>query len=114
MLTRVEVRAVLSRLRGEPWLVASILYGSGLRLLESLRLRVKDVDLIQRRLLVRDAKGAKDRITLIHSSLVEPLNSQIGRVREQHEIAKTKQYAGVELPYALARKHPSAHLEVGW
>ncbi|MEO8377577.1 MAG: integron integrase [Candidatus Sumerlaeota bacterium] len=114
VLTRTEVRAVLSRLRGEPWLVANLLYGSGLRLLEALRLRVKDIDLIQRRLLVRDAKGAKDRITLIPASLVGPLHSQIARVREQHEIAKTKQYAGVELPYALARKYPSAHLEVGW
>ena len=114
VMTRAEVRAVLAGLGGKPWLVASLLYGSGLRLLEALRLRIKDVDMVQNRLLVRDAKGSKDRITLLPASLVEPVHSQIERVRERHEIAKSKNYAGVELPYALSHKYPSAHLEVGW
>jgi integrase len=113
-LTRPEVRAVLSGLSGEPWQVASLLYGSGLRLTEALHLRIKDVDLSQCRLLVRDAKGSKDRITLLPSSLVDPMHRKIAAAREQHEIAKTKRYAGVELPYALASKYPNAHLDLGW
>ncbi len=114
VLTRLEVRAVLSRLTGDPWLVASLLYGSGLRLSEALRLRIKDIDLAQHRLLVRDAKGSKDRITLLPGSMVDPMNTQIARARTQHDIAKTKNCAGVELPYALARKYPTAHLDLGW
>ncbi len=114
VLSREEVRPVLARLRGEPWLVASLLYGSGLRLLEALRLRVKDADLVQRRLLIRDAKGAKDRITMLPESLVDTVRTQISRVRDQHEVAKRRNYAGVQLPYALTRKYPGAHLELGW
>ena len=114
VLSRGEVRAVLAVLRGEAWLVASLLYGSGLRLLEALRLRIKDVDLVQHRLLVRDAKGSKDRITLLPASLINPMKVQLARDREQHELAKSRNYAGVELPFALARKYPAAHLDLGW
>ena len=105
---------MLSGLSAELWLVASLLYGSGLRLIEALRLRIKDVDLSQCRLLVRDAKSSKDRITLLPSNLVDPMHRKMAGAREQHEIAKTKQYAGVELPYARARKYLNAHLDLGW
>ena len=73
VLTRTEVRAVLGNLSGGDWLVVSLLYGSGLRLLEVLHLRIKDVDLGQRKLIVRDAKGMKDRVTVLPDGLVEPL-----------------------------------------
>ena len=65
-------------------------------------------------LLIRDAKGAKDRITMLPASVVEPVRIQMTRVRHQHEVAKSRHYAGVELPFALSRKYPCAHLELGW
>ena len=114
VLTRGEVRRLLSHLPDPHWLIASLLYGSGLRLLEALRLRVKDVSLDQRKLIVRDGKGAKDRVTVLPDSLVQPLRLQLEHVRERHQFAEGHGYAGVELPYALARKYPRAHLELGW
>lgn len=114
VLSRNEVRRVLGHLRPPYWLIASLLYGSGLRLMEALRLRVKDVDLEQRQLLVRNGKGAKDRVTVLPDSLIEPLRMQLEQVREQHRLAQEAGYGGVELPYALARKYPGAHLEIGW
>lgn len=114
VLSREEVRAVVGRLRGEYWLIGSLLYGSGLRLMEAVRLRYKDVDLKRRMLLVRDGKGAKDRVTLLPDSLVRPIAVQLARVRELHELARAEGYAGVELPYALERKYPGAHLELAW
>jgi site-specific recombinase XerD len=113
VLSRAEVRAVLGKLTGRYWLVASLLYGSGLRLLEALHLRVKDVDLGQRQLVVRDAKGMKDRVTVLPDSLVEPLRSQIAALRASHERAVAAGYGGVELPHALERKYPRAHLDFG-
>jgi len=97
-----------------PWLVVSLLYGAGLRVLECLRLRVKDVNLEYRQLLVRDAKGGKDRVTVIPESLLEPLRRQLDRVQALHEQALRLDYAGVDLPYALEQKYPRAHLELGW
>jgi integrase len=95
VLTRAEVRAVLGKLTGRDWLVASLLYGSGLRLLEALHLRVKDVDLGQRHLVVRDAKGMKDRVTVLPDSLVEPLRSRIAALRASHERAVAAGAPGV-------------------
>jgi integron integrase len=114
VLTRREVQAVISGLRGDYWLVASLLYGSGLRLMEAVRLRYKDVDLERRMLLVRDGKGAKDRVTLLPDSLLQPMALQLTRVRERHDLARELGYGGVELPYALARKYPGAHLDLAW
>lgn len=114
VLSRQEVRAVLGHLRGDHWLVAGLLYGSGLRLMEALRLRVKDLDLEQRVLLVRDGKGSKDRVTVIAESLRVPLRVQLERVRERHEAALAAGFGGVELPHALARKYPRAHLDAAW
>jgi integron integrase len=114
VLTRREVQAVLGGLRGDHWLIASLLYGSGLRLMEAMRLRFKDVDLDRKMILVRDGKGAKDRVTLLPDSLRRPIASQLTRVREWHELALAGGYGGVELPYALERKYPGAYLELAW
>jgi len=114
VLTRTEVRQVLSHLDGQFLLIASLLYGSGLRILEALRLRVKDVDLDRRVVIVRNGKGAKDRVTVLPESLCDPLRRQLASVRERHLHARAHGYGGVELPHALALKYPGAHLELGW
>jgi integron integrase len=114
VLSREEVRRVLEHLRGPYRTVASLLYGSGLRLLEALRLRVKDIDLATRTLIVRDGKGFKDRVTVVPEPLLAPLRIRIARLRELHDAAVAAGFGGVELPHALGRKYPGAHLEFGW
>lgn len=114
VLSRTECRRVLAGLDGQLLLIVSLLYGSGLRVLEALRLRFKDVDLERRILLVRDGKGAKDRVTILPDSLCDSMRKQLKAVREAHAEAKLHGFAGVELPYALQRKYPRAHLELGW
>lgn len=85
VLTRDEVRCLLAQLQGTTWLMAALVYGGGLRLLECLRLRVKDVDFSYRQLIVRDAKGQKDRVTLLPQNLIEPLRDHIVRVKSLHD-----------------------------
>ena len=85
-----------------------------MRLLEALRLRVKDLDLSGRRILVRDGKGAKDRVTLLPESIVTSLEARLHQLRFAHEAAKSRGFGGVELPFALERKYPGAHLDFGW
>jgi integron integrase len=114
VLDKAEARRVIAHLRGDYWLIAALLYGSGLRLLEALRLRVKDLDLYHHRILVRNGKGAKDRVTIVSPALIEPLRLHLGKVRTLHDHALTSGYAGVELPYALARKYPRARVQWGW
>ena len=114
VLSRAEVRRVLEQLHGDHWLIVSLLYGSGLRLMESLRLRVKDLDLERRCLLVRDGKGAKDRVTVLPDSLINPLRARLKLLRAAHDEATAAGCGGVELPHALGRKYPSAHLDLGW
>jgi integron integrase len=114
VLTQKEVRALLSHLDGEYWLIAVILYGAGLRLQEALQLRVKDVDFDLRQIIVRDGKGHKDRVTVLPDAAVEPLQHHLQAVRLQHEHAQRRGYAGVELPFAIERKYPRAPLEWGW
>jgi integron integrase len=114
VLDKDEARRVIAHLRGDHWLIAGLLYGSGLRLLEALRLRVKDLDLYHHRLMVRDGKGSKDRVTVIPASLVEPLRQHLARVRTLHDHAMNRGYGGVELPHALARKYPRAHDAWAW
>jgi integron integrase len=114
VLTRPEVRAVLGQLDGEKLLMASLLYGSGLRLMECLRLRVKDVDFGQNHLVVRDEKGQKDRVTLLPRSLVEPLKGQIAGVRRRHKRDVAEGFGRVYLPHALAEKDPNADREPAW
>jgi integron integrase len=114
VFTREEVKALLAQLQGTTWLMAMLTYGSGLRLLECLRLRVKDVDFSYKQLLVRDAKGQKDRVTMLPNSLVEPIRSHLARVRQLHEIDLRAGFGRVYLPHALAVKYPSADREWGW
>jgi integron integrase len=114
VLSREEVRQWLDQLGDPYWLIASLLYGSGLRLLEGLRLRVKDVDLPQRRLIVRDGKGFKDRVTMLPEKLVKPMAHHLRQVRDLHDLAQDRGHGGVELPHALERKYPGAHLDFAW
>lgn len=114
VLTQSEVHAVLGQLHGVTWLMASILYGSGLRLLECARLRIKDVDFVRGEITVRNGKGQKDRMTLLPASLKRPLAEHISRVRIQHQADLQKGYGAVALPDALARKYPNASREWGW
>jgi len=114
VLTRDECRAVLARIDGELGLMARLLYGSGLRLMECVRLRVKDVDLARRQLFVRQGKGGKDRVTVLAAGVVDPLSRQIERVRSIHEQDLSRGFGGVYLPNALDRKYPRAPFEFGW
>jgi integron integrase len=114
VLTPGEVRRLLAAMRGTKWLMASLLYGSGLRLRECLRLRVKDVDFEYRQIMVRDGKGAKDRVTMLPATLVEPLREQLAHARKLHERDLAEGRGGVELPDALARKYPRAPYEWSW
>ncbi|HEV2706258.1 MAG TPA: integron integrase [Pyrinomonadaceae bacterium] len=114
VLTREEVRQILSHLSGRSHLMASLLYGAGLRLMECVRLRVKDVDFGYRQITVRDGKGEKDRRTILPAPLVEPLKRQLRRIKLQHEEDLQRGYGSVYLPYALERKYPNAAREWIW
>jgi len=114
VLGRQEVRQVLANLDGIPWLVSALLYGGGLRLLEALRLRVKDLDLDRREIVVRRGKGGKDRRTVLPGTLVERLRSHLLTVREQHDRDIDNGAGAVKLPDALDRKYPSAPHEWIW
>jgi integron integrase len=114
VLTRQEVRAVLTRLREPHVLVASVLYGSGLRLMEGMRLRVKDIDPARREIVVRSGKGGGDRVTVLPEGLVEPLVRQLERVADLHQRDLASGAGWVDLPGAYALKHPSAARELGW
>lgn len=114
VFTRDEVRGVLARLAGEKALMGGLLYGSGLRLLECLRLRIKDVDFGQNHIVVRDGKGQKDRVTLLPASLVDALRRQVARVDEIHRQDLREGFGQVHLPFALAKKYPNADREPAW
>lgn len=114
VLTRGEVRAVLAQLGGTYRLLAQLLYGSGLRLMEALRLRVKDLDFAQAQIIVRDGKGAKDRITTLPLRLATPLQDHLRIVARTHREDLEHGYGAVYLPDALARKYPNASREWGW
>ena len=114
VLTRGEMDRLLAAMRGTKWLMASLLYGAGLRSRECLSLRAKDVDFEYRQVLVRDGKGAKDRVTMLPGCLIEPLKAYLERVRALHERDLAHGYGDVELPDALARKYPRAPYEWGW
>ncbi|MFH1679542.1 MAG: integron integrase [Candidatus Eisenbacteria bacterium] len=114
VLTRGEVAAILGRLSGVDWIMASLLYGAGLRLLECARLRVKDVDFARREITVRDGKGRKDRITMLPAATMKPLQAHLERVRGRHEADLRKGLGSVELPDALERKFPRAPWEWAW
>jgi integron integrase len=114
VLTREEVRRVLSYLSGAHHLMASLLYGSGLRLMECVRLRVQDVDFAYQQIIVRNGKGEKDRRTILPNSLIEPLKEQLTLTKFQHEEDVRKGCGRVYLPYALERKYPNAATEWAW
>jgi integron integrase len=114
VLTREEVARLLAAMRGTKWLMASLLYGSGLRLRECLKLRVKDLDFGYRQVLVRDGKGAKDRVTMLPEALIGPLQTHLAEVKRLHERDLANGYGDVELPHALVRKYPRAQYEWGW
>ncbi len=108
VLTREETRLVLDQLPGNQRLMGMLLYGSGLRLLECLRLRIKDIDFARREITIRQGKGGKNRRTVLPLDLVRPLQAHIGRVRKQHETDLLNRAGYVEMPHALARKYPRA------
>ena len=114
VMTEEEVMAVITALSGVNQLIAKLLYGSGLRLIESLRLRVKDLEFAQRQIIVRDGKGMKDRITMLPDSLVKPLQEQLQRASMIHRRDLNNGYGAVYLPTALERKHPNANREWCW
>ena len=114
VLSRDEVRDVLARLSARPRLMATLLYGSGLRLLECCRLRVKDVDLARHRLVVRQGKGDQDRLTVLPAAVEADLRAHLAAVRRQHEQDLAVDAGWVELPHALARKFPNAGREWPW
>jgi len=114
VLTREEVRAVLAHVRPPYRLMAELLYGSGLRLLECLRLRVKDVDFGYSRIVVRDGKGAKDRVTMLPGRLRRPLKEHLAHAKAVHERDLQLGFGSVHLPDALERKYPNAHRSWMW
>jgi integron integrase len=114
VLTVEETKAVLAQLAGLHWLVASLLYGGGLRIMETVRLRVKDMEFMRREIAVRDGKGGKDRVTMLPARLVDPFRNHLARVHELHGRDLASGYGDVYLPYALAKKYPNAGREWGW
>lgn len=114
VMTKDEVQRLLAYMSGEQWLVANLLYGAGLRLMEALRLRVKDVDFEYRQIIVRDGKGAKDRVTVLPEKITGALREHLLRVRRLHEEDLRLGFGEVYLPFALDRKYPKAGKEWIW
>jgi integron integrase len=114
VLSQDEVRHVFQHLEGIHLLMAQLLYGSGMRLMECLRLRIKDIDFSRREITVREGKGGKDRITMLPDALIAPLHVQFERCRMIHEQDRNTGVPGVMLPDALARKYPDAATSFGW
>jgi len=114
VLTRDEVKRVLDQLTGVPLLIVKLLYGSGLRLNETLRLRVQDIDFAPNQIIVRDGKGAKDRVAILPQSVQAPLQEHLRQVHIRHDKDLAAGYGAVYLPDALARKYPNAAREWRW
>ncbi len=114
VFSREEVARLLSFLKDEQWLMASLLYGSGLRLMECHKLRIQDIDFDYAQLLVRDGKGGKDRMTILPRSLHEPLKSHLKKLQALHTADLELGYGEATLPQALARKYPGAGRQWCW
>jgi integron integrase len=114
VMTKDEVRAVIGELKGDYRVMAGLMYGAGLRLMECLCLRVQDVDFAANQMTVRDGKGAQDRLTMLPQAVKEPLTDHLKRVRALHERDLQDGWGRVSLPYALARKYPNAAAEWRW
>jgi integron integrase len=114
VLTRAEVARVLRRLRGVHRLIGGLLYGSGMRIMEGMRLRIKDVDFERREIVVRDGKGAKDRVTMLPRAVAAPLGRHLVDVRATHARDLASGHGAAFMPHALERKFPNAAREWGW
>jgi len=114
VMTHEEVKAVLDQLTGDKWLMASLMYGAGLRLMECLRLRVQDIDFSRYEITVRDGKGGKDRITMLPESLAKPLQDHLQKVKVTHEKDLAEGWGRVQMPMALDRKYPNAPTDWHW
>ena len=114
VLTPEEAKAVLAKMSGTYGLMGRLLYGCGMRLMECVRLRVKDVDFARCEIVIREGKGFKDRVTMLPASLAEPLQAHLDRVRALHQQDLETGHGEVHLPYALDRKYPNAGREWGW
>jgi len=114
VLTREEVKSIINQLIGDKWLMAMLMYGSGLRLMECLRLRIQDIDFSANQIVIRDGKGDKDRVTMLPEVVQKPLKEHLEKVRRIHEGDLADGYGRVVLPDALARKYPNAPAEWRW
>ena len=114
VLTTDEVSRVMAHFTDDKWLIATLLYGGGLRLLEALRLRVKDLDFGRGEITVREGKGDKDRVTMLPQVVIRPLHDHLKRVQEIHHQDLADGYGRVDLPHALSRKYPNANREWRW
>lgn len=113
VLNRQEIDALLAQMEGTHGLMARLLYGTGMRLMECTRLRIKDVDLLRREILVREGKGFKDRVTRLPESLLVPLQAHLQRVRSLFDADRAQNFSGVYLPDALDKKYPNGGKEWG-
>ena len=114
VLTVEQINDVLARLDGREWLMANLMYGTGMRLMECVRLRVKDVDFARNEITIRDGKGGKDRRTMLPARMVDPLRAQMEKVRAYHRDDMAGKWQGVYLPDALAQKYPNANKLLMW
>lgn len=105
---------MLSHLTADKWLMAALMYGRGLRLMECLRLRVQDIDISAHQIIIRDGKGNKDRVTMLPGSVAEPLRQYLATVKEIHRKDLADGYGRVSLPYALSRKYPNGECDWCW
>jgi integron integrase len=114
VFTKAEARSVISQMKGARRLIAELLYGSGLRIMEAVRLRIKDIEFERNAITVRDAKGEKQRITVLPQTLKPRLRAQVEAVRRLHQLDLQRGYGEVYLPYALDRKYPNAARDFVW
>ena len=114
VLSKSQTLLLLSKMSGRDWLAGSLLYGAGLRLMEAMRLRVKDLNFERNEITVRDGKGGKDRKTVLPFSLKPHLQRQVEQARALHAKDLAEGYGAVSLPFALARKYPRAEIDFGW
>jgi integron integrase len=114
VLTVQETMRLLDRMEGTSGLIARLLYGIGMRVMEGVRLRVKDIDFDRRELIVREGKGNKDRVTMLPQSLIEPLQHHLARVKDLHDRELAQGFGDVYMPFALSRKYPAAGREWHW
>lgn len=114
VFTRNEIKALLSQFDGTKWLIYNLIYGCGFRIMECMRLRIKDIDFHYKQIIVRDAKGKKDRVTVLPEKLLQSLHLHLDKVKFLHQQDLEKGYGRVYLPFALERKYPNANKEWGW